>query len=447
MPATAKPFSVASTRSPTRQYRWRVVGACALILAVGAGCKKPLPTETVHTGAPPVGPAVGPVDASAPVPWDGGFGSNEVFTKAGFLAEMSACTVGRVGDFLSKSVRLRDAIAALGPVPAGADAGAESGLEADAKAAWRDAFSSFQELEVFRFGPAAAPPAAGAMGLRDEMYAWPLVSRCRMDETLVDKSYETLAFSSSLVNGRGLAAVDYLLYDTGTSNGCSEFSVINGSGSWAALTASDLKERRRRYAAAAAADVASRAGELARAWAPGGGNFQQAFAAAGTGSVVFLKESDALNALTDALIYIDDEVKDWKLGKPLGYFECTTGTCPGAVEALYSRQSTAGVQSNLKAARRIVQGCGEDYAGLGLHDWLRSLPAEDLANRLLGALVAAQMAVDTLGSSPIDELLAREPAKVALAHANVRAFAALFKGEVLAALTLQLPASAQGDND
>ena len=38
-------------------------------------------------------------------------------------------------------------------------------------------------------------------------------------------------------------------------------------------------------------------------------------------------------------------------------------------------------------------------------------------------------------------------AEVAQAHANVKAFTALWKAEVLPALAMQLPTSAQGDND
>ncbi len=406
------------------------------VLALSAACKKPVPLENVYTGGenPGNGP-IGTVDAGPIANVDAG-PTDASFSKSKFLAAMAQCTSDRTVDFA------RSADALVGALEAGEDAGAAL----DARAAWSATFASLQELEVFAIGPYAHPPALGAQAIRDEIYAWPLVSRCRIEEQIVARDYEKASFAGTLVNARGMAAVEFLLFSTDTANACSSFSTINAAGSWAALGAEELASRRRAYALAAARDLAARARTLRDAWARTSGNYQGSLATAGAGSSVYTTEALALNAVADALIYVDEYVKDWKLGKPAGFFECTTGTCPSAVEAPYARASRSALVANLAAARRIVQGCGEGFAGLGVDDWLASVGAGELGNRLLGTLAAAQESVAALDGS-VDEVLTRDATKVAQAHANVKAFTALWKAEVLPALAMQLPTSAQGDND
>lgn len=415
---------------------WKSSALAAAALLVLGACKKPLPTENVYTGREnPGGGPIGTVDAGPVVVVDAG-PTDASFTKAKLLAAVAACAAERTVAFASASESLVRAL----------EARDDAGAPADARAAWSDAFAALQELEAFAIGPYAHAPALGAQAIRDEVYAWPLVSRCRIEEQLVARDYEAPGFATSLVNARGMAAIEFLLFSSDRANACSSFSTINGSGSWAALGEGELAARRRAYALAAARDVASRARTLRDAWASNAGNFQGTLATAGAGSAVYATETAALNAVTDALIFVDEYVKDWKLGKPAGFFECTTGTCPGAVEAPYARASKAALLANLTATRRLVQGCGEGFAGLGVDDWLASVGASELGNRLLGTLAAAQESVAAL-EGPVDAELARDATKVAQAHANVKAFTALWKSEVLPALSMQLPTSAQGDND
>jgi predicted lipoprotein len=410
--------------------------AIASLLGALAACKKPVPDERVFVGGENTGGGpIAAVDASAPAPFDGGT-VDASFTVPRFLDAMATCAASRV-DLLGSATE---------SLAASLRGDADAGAPADPRAAWRQTFEALQEVEVFGLGPYAHAPVIGGEGIRDEIYPWPLVSRCRIEEQLVAKAYEGPGFASTLVNGRGLTAVEFLLFSQDRANACSSFSTINANGTWAALAPVDLDARRAAYARAAAEDVASRVRGLVAGWASNGGNFRVALASAGAGSSLFATEASALNALTDAVIYVDESVKDWKLGKPAGFFECTTGTCPGAVEAPYARASKDALVANLRATRRIVQGCGREYSGLGVDDWLASKGAGDLAARVLGALVAAQAAVDAL-DGPVDDVLARDPSKIAQAHANVKAFTTLWKAEALPALTMTLPTSAQGDND
>ena len=72
--------------------------------------------------------------------------------------------------------------------------------------AWQDAMNLWQELEVMQVGPAGAMDTTiGGEDLRDEIYSWPLVNRCRVDQELVEAAYRDVdAFAAENVNCAGL---------------------------------------------------------------------------------------------------------------------------------------------------------------------------------------------------------------------------------------------------
>src|SRR5690606_8604417 len=92
---------------------------------------------------------------------------------------------------------------------------------ARARAAWREAMLSWQVLEVFQFGPlASASVTAGrdgfqGKGLRDKIYAWPVVARCRVDEQVIGRSFVDSGMDRALISGRGLYALEALLFYSG----------------------------------------------------------------------------------------------------------------------------------------------------------------------------------------------------------------------------------------
>ncbi|MGK3960324.1 imelysin family protein [Sorangium sp. So ce118] len=390
-------------------------------------------TTAATTGAGGGEPVGG--DVCAPVPVDAG-----PFSKAKLLAAAADCALNRACEFEAQARALNERASALARDPGEPSATA-------ARDAWLAAMRVWQEAEIFRFGPAASSTQPGGQDLRDQIYAWPLVSRCKVEEQIVSRAYAQPSFSSSLINARGLAAFEYLVFHVGADNACSQFSPINASGTWAALGAGDLAQRKADYAAAAAADVLARAGALARAWAPEPGSFREKLTQAGRGSPVYATEQDALNAVSDAMFYIEKELKDWKLGRPLGFTEdCTTPTCPEALESRFAQASTAHLRANLSGFRRLFQGCGEGGQGVGFDDWLREVGSADLADRMLAALSGAQAAVDSL-DVPIERALATDRAKVEAVYNAVKALTDLLKTEFVTTLNLELPQSSEGDND
>jgi len=364
----------------------------------------------------------------------------ETFSKAAFLRQIADCTVARYQDFEVHALALDEAAKANVAEPTDATANA-------VRDAWLAANASWQVAEVFRFGPAArtSDVDTGAQELRDQIYAWRFGGRCPVETALVDKLYAAAGFGSSLINYRGLGAAEYLLFYPGSDNACSSASAINSKGTWAALELSETAARKRAYAAAVAADVLENSQRLLQAWEPAGGNFRQKLTHPGTGSV-YPSEQAALNAVSHGLFYVDKEVKDFKLGIPLGVSECVSELCPESLESRFAHVSTANIRRNYLGFRRLFQGCGGNYTGLGFDDWLDAIGASDLRGRMLTALDGAQRAIDAL-DPPLEVSITQNSDRVWAVYTALKQLTDLLKAEFVSVLDLEPPAGVGTDND
>jgi predicted lipoprotein len=319
---------------------------------------------------------------------------------------------------------------------------------AAARASFADAMVDYERIELMQFGPFAKKVATGGDGIRDLVYAWPNVDRCLIDETLVAKGYDEADFKSKAAAGaRGLATLEYLLFFDAPTNACADAAAINTGGAWQALDGGELARRRAAYARVIADDVASRLAELVEKWEPSGGNFLAELAGAGTDSRYFTSQNLALNAVMDALFYVGIELKDQKIGRPLG----VAGTCPGdcgdEVEAPYSKLGRAHVAANLAGFRAMFFGCGERISVLGFDDLFAGVGAARVADDVGAALSDAEAALAQIPEGKLEEELRAKSATATALHEALRALAELLKTEVVTVLNLELPGSVEGDND
>lgn len=308
-----------------------------------------------------------------------------------------------------------------------------------ARAAWREAMAEWSQAELFQFGPAAsAAESAGkdvyqGKGLRDRIYAWPSTAQCRVEEQVLARP-RTL--DGVLISGRGLFALEFTLFGTSATSACAASTEI--AKSWVALSEDARTERSAEYARTLAADIRTQAEALVGVWSPEGGNFKDKFVRA----TAYPDEQTALNVLAWALVYIEKEVKDWKLGIPAGF----TLTSPvSGPESPYARTGTENIRANLRGFRALFQGCGESNEGVGFDDWLRAADHGELADALLEALAGAEAEIDALG--PLDRA---SKARVEKAYQTLRKLTDLLKSDLFGAgspLNLKLPASVEGDTD
>lgn len=348
--------------------------------------------------------------------------------------------------FVTDAAGLVNATAALRQAAQSGPATSE--LDA-ARTAWRNAMRTWQLLEVMQVGPAgSASQVTGGQGLRDEIYSWPAVNPCRVDQETVSEDYADPGFfEQELVNTRGLGALEYLLFDTGDDNACPPTTDINTNGSWAALIASgDLLERRASYAALAADSVSERAVQLRNAWETTGGDFAGQLARAGQSNSPFDTAQDAVNDVFAGLFYLELDVKDEKMAPSAGISpDCQDDVCPNLSESIYADASKDHILRNLIAGQQIFHG-GSGTAGVGFDDFLVARNASGLATQMTADFAAAITAVEAIPGTWI-EALNSDPNSVIAAYDAVKEITDELKGQFATALNLRVPDEGAGDND
>jgi len=311
-----------------------------------------------------------------------------------------------------------------------------------AQARWINAMLVWHELELTQIGSAGSSlTAIAGEDLRDEIYSWPTVNPCRVDQEVVAKGWlDDGWFEANLVNSYGLDALEHLVYG-GQDNACPGQVDINAEGSWDALTADELDHQRVSFSRTLTSHLRAQTATLADAWSPEGGDFSADLAVLSNSSP-YASEQEALNAVYDALFYLELVTKDRKLAQPLGLVECSTGTCPEAAEHLISGISAEAVVANLVGFERLFTG-GE---GAGIDDLLRDLGHADLSDAILAELAHAIETAEAL-TVPVDEAVAADPAQVEAVHDAVKRVTDLLKGDLVTVLALTIPSEAAGDND
>jgi uncharacterized protein len=361
--------------------------------------------------------------------------STPAFTKQALRESAADCAVWHYCKFEASAARLEQRIAthAAGP--------SEATLTA-AQAAWRDAMSVWSRAELFQFGPlpsradSAGRDSVQGLGIRDLVYAWPLNTRCRVEEQLASEKYKSQGFSNVLISARGLTGLELVLFYAGTDTACSASS--STAATFASLDAGELSRRRLDYAKAFSGDVLTQIRRVLELWDPARGNFRDAFVSASG----YADEQQALTILAWALLYIEREVKDWKLGIPAGY---TLSPPVNGPEAVFAGVASDNIAQNLAGFRRLFQGCGASGEGLGFDDWLTAAGHEELATDILAALDAAEAAARVF-----PPLAGATLAEVDAFYLSVKQLTNLLKSDLFgpqSPLNLKLPMSVQGDTD
>ncbi len=370
---------------------------------------------------------------AAPLPGDAGL------TRAGVLGAFGACAYDLARDFRERAETFERRTGALASAPTPENL-------AVAKAAWEDAIDVWERSELYQFGPAAPLTSPGGQDLRAQIYSWPTVSRCPLEQGLVNRTFEEPTFTTDSPTNRGLYAAEYLLFYPGTDNVCGAGSAINTSGAWAGLGTTGLAQRKGAYAHAIALDLLARARTLETAWAPTGGNFGKELTNAGSASGLFASQQFAFNTISDALFYIEISTKDMKLGKPSGLRMCDTPTCPEALESPWAKRSKSHIRANLVGAQMLVFGCTAG-GNVGFDDLLSAMGRGDVAARLATAFNEAIAAVDAVPDADLDVTLTRDRVVVQNLYIALKKITDIMRSDFVTVLDLEIPKVIEGDND
>ncbi len=329
-----------------------------------------------------------------------------------------------------------------------------------AQDAWSRAIDLWQRAELMQLGPAAAADlSAGGEDFRDDIYAWPALNLCSIDQRTVGENYDSPSeLAGDGINLRGLGAIEYLLFVDDSENRCSPVAAINADGSWERLSDQDIEQRRARHAHSLATLVKGSAEELVSRWRgdPEGG--QEGFLIELTdparSGAVYGSAQEALNAISNAMFYLDRETKDMKLGEPSGISMCDGETCPDSRESRFANRSASHVVENIRAFQQLFLGGApnseaqntdsQDAQNLGFDDLLRDMGASDLSDQMESDIEASITAAEQIGPSLVEALSGDS---VVAAHTALRRVTDELKSTFLSVLDLEAPQRAAGDND
>lgn len=327
---------------------------------------------------------------------------------------------------------------------------------------FKEMMNAWQQVEVMQLGPAGATTAVVAgENLRDEIYSWPTTNPCLIDQAIVNQSYaETDFLTTSLVNVRGLDALEYLLYYEGAENQCDARAEINNgsttSPQWRTLTVEEITSRRRAYAKVLTDDLTLRVGVLAESWFEEEGSAYNDLVSAGDAGSSYSNVSVALNDLTHALFYIEEMTKDKKLGKPGGLcVDCQSPTWESGLELPWSMLSGESIAANLRGIASLyfgtvdLEAIGSDtQANANSFDAaLRAMGEQQLADNIVSALSKAIDVVDNVPKPILNKVLSREASDLQTMYDAIKDLADLLKGDFATALLLEVPAEAASDAD
>ncbi len=317
-------------------------------------------------------------------------------------------------------------ISSLESLSAALSSGSSDAETDAAQAQYVQTMAAWQELEGLQIGPAASSLyAVGGQDLRDEIYSYPNVNRCRSDQETVEEVWDEAAFfEENLANSYGLDSIEYLLFGP-LESACP--SQVGIDAAWQELGPEGIQQNRADFAVVLSEGTLTHAQALSAAWQ---GDFGQALA---DGSSPYEDSLQALNAVFDALFYLETETKDRKLVEPLA---------DGEVESPFAASSALWIHHNILGFEQLFfmdESTGfdallEDQGHGDLSQKIRELT--DLALEQSADLDPSLMRAIDSQPSAVEDLLA-----------TLSELSSLLKGDLATVLSLSVPSEAAGDAD
>ncbi|MEC8381131.1 MAG: imelysin family protein [Myxococcota bacterium] len=319
----------------------------------------------------------------------------------------------------------------------------EESLEAS-RNNWLLVYKSWQELEVMQIGSAGSSlSTVGGEDKRDEIYSWPTVSGCLIDQMTVTDDWKTDSyFDNNLVNAYGLDAIEHLLFSELETECPSQVPPIS-DGSWYALEQEEngILKQRIEFAKALSEHVEQTTEYLIQQWSPDGENFSAQLTVEGASP--FADKDEALYAVFLSLFYVELLTKDRKLAQPLGLRDCPNETCVEDIESLQSGLSLHAIQSNLVGFKNLFTG----GTSTGMDDLLIELGHADLSEQIILDVDAVITLLDAHVGKPLDGMITDDKETVIEIYDHIGLVTTALKQDLTTVLEVSVPSEAAGDND
>ena len=325
-----------------------------------------------------------------------------------------------------------------------------SALDA-AQREWLDLMTSWQANEMMIIGPLASSD----MSLRNRILSYGSNfshNACAVDQAVIAATEPDFSIVTRRNSARGLDALEYLLFNQDLDHSCP--ATTEATQDWNDLTDSERKAQRCAYAKFVSADITQQAQTLLEQWDAQRSDFLNP-----------VNTGESLGALSDALFYIEEYVKDTKAGIPTSIINsgCDNAACPDDVESPYTETSFANILVNLQTFKTLLTG----GSSLGFDDVIARTEFSDsgIIESLLSDTDAAVSFIDSMDQSLLDQaeaqLLSGDETACTNSAANpdsgsvdmcslyglLKRITDRLRVDFIAAANLDLPERSQSDND
>lgn len=329
-------------------------------------------------------------------------------------------------------------------------------LENRVKTKWKRAMESYHYLEGMMVGPMAELD----FERRYKLYSFALTktNQCSIDKEIVKLHNNPSIRYKTSFNRTGLDALEYLLHSEAT------FSCKRPRGdmnAWGQLPLNERKISRCAYISRTSDYLLSVAKELKVAWDPSGQNLTKSIIERN----IFGNLDESINTFSDALFYLDGDLKDHKLAIPLGLnAECAREKCPKRVEHINTNFSMNSIYFNLLGVKALFNGAdilnSRSLNGFGFDDFLKTSNASHLEKRMNDNLDRAIANTKKLLNVNLSEMVKtmdktkclqstseNRAVEICAIYRDIKHISDDLKNDFLVYLALKAPRQAQGDND
>ena len=311
-------------------------------------------------------------------------------------------------DVTSSTATLVDAIRALRAAPS-------VDTLASAQTAYRAARAQYKTTEAYRLGPADDLAITG-----EAIDTWPADST-KLEALLAGTGpLDVVEVGKLGSNQRGLPALEYLLFDSAVSD-AEVLSRFTQPGSGA---------RRAELAESVASDLTIVCKRVSDALG-GPTGYGHQLAEAGVGSSLYAAQSEGVDKVVTALVYLSELVVLKKLSKPLGV-DMNNVVQPAQEEGPRSDSSLRDLQNNLAGIQAIYSGERGALTGQGLGSAVRTINP-GAATRFEAALQATVAALNAV-PPPLRSALTQNRPAVEAAYQAFRALKSSLVTDVAGAL-------------
>lgn len=252
---------------------------------------------------------------------------------------------------------------------------------------WKEIMKSWQKITVFEFGPVKN------LSLHSKIFYSPVNTQAINEVLSKPVNDLNVNFLETVgVTRKGLPVIEYLIFSKDNVNEVI-VDLFNNSDN------SKNSEQRKIYLNLLSKDLFNNAEKIYKEWDISQGNYLSKFA----------KESNSFNMLLNNIISVLENIKDTKLGTPMG--KKSGGELRlNEIESIYSNNSMQNILNNIISVESIFKGSYTNTESMGLNNYLDYIDKNDLKFQIISQINKVKNIINNM-NQPLEYIIEKDNAK------------------------------------